>query len=166
MMKELTADQIITMMNLLRAEGRRFLKAEFDMELEIPIEVNGRLKRALGNFHYKKDRRTGEMSAVKINISKVVLQNGYEMALDVLKHELIHYALLEKGIPNDDRDPEFIQACTSREVALTDTIQAKQKKAIMVCDKCGHEWALLRRRNGCTHRGCGGALVFKGREIR
>ena len=155
------------MFNQLVEEGKQFLSEEFGLTLGIPIKLNGRLKSTLGRFRSRGGSRY--RMPIDIELAKVTLQNGYDVALDVLKHELIHYALYELEIPNSDNDREFIQACKERNVSLTRTIQVKQSVAVYECPDCKAE--ILRRRKLAsnrryTHTGCKTPLQFIGKEIR
>lgn len=78
-----------------------FLEKNFNMKLEIPIEICGRLTSSGGSFHLfdRKDRR----ESVKIKMSEKFIalalldEDGIEAIIDILGHELVHYALFEKG---------------------------------------------------------------------
>lgn len=87
-------------------DGEKFAKNELGMNIDIPIELNGRIK-ALGNFTGQ--QAFGRRLAIKINISKNhFIFDDYDMVLDTLKHELCHYYLFKKGSQGwRDGDKEF-----------------------------------------------------------
>jgi hypothetical protein len=80
-----------------------WLEDNFKMGLDIPINISGRLNRGnhLGRFsHY-----TNGGAAVAITLSERFVQlamldgqRGRDNVLDVLHHELTHYALYELGV--------------------------------------------------------------------
>lgn len=97
-------------------EAKAFLKSEFDLELTIPIGVNGRLSRAMGRFSHENCK---ERKPVKIELSKKVVDNFPDKHIkDTLYHELIHYALFVKGLPYRDSDKYFIDTCHRLGVSL------------------------------------------------
>lgn len=80
-----------------------FLRENYGMELGIPIKRNNRLRRVQGRFHAS---FTNESQL--IDIAGFVFKYGTrDSVIDTLKHELIHYALLERDEPNDDGHPHF-----------------------------------------------------------
>lgn len=95
-----------------------FLVENYNLKLRIPILINNRLKATLGRFCYNKK---GE--ALSIELSSDLIKYGHPYhKLDTLKHELIHYALFEKGIPNSDNDIEFISELKRLKVGATDEV--------------------------------------------
>lgn len=151
----------------LTREAQDFLSLEYNESLDIPIEINGRLKRALGR--YISNRREG--IPYRIELSKTILANGFEKSWEVLKHELIHYVLHIQGIPNRDSDEEFIRECKKHGAILTKEFGMKDlvmKRAVIECKGCGLVFTRLQslpKTRVYTHRGCGGYLVNKGHEI-
>jgi hypothetical protein len=102
--------------------ARKFLKETYGLELNIPININSRLSRALGRFrHYP---RTGQ--PLDIEISRSVIENhGEEATIDVLKHELVHYALFTLNKPFADGHPVFENELKRLGVSRTHTYQKK-----------------------------------------
>lgn len=115
--------------------AKEFLSNNFDgMALDVPIEVNGRLSRAMGRF-IAINRKSHS-----IELSKNLVQyNDMEVIQDVLKHELIHYALYEMGLPNGDDDKEFINTCNRLGAPLTETFSIKQPVHQYKCSCTVHE---------------------------
>ena len=102
------------------SHSQSFLKQNFGIQLKVPIESNGRLSRALGRFIIDGGR------ADKIELSKNLLDNyNYSTIIDVLNHELVHYALYTLNKPYGDNDRYFIETCKRLNVSLTGTIKYK-----------------------------------------
>ena len=112
---------------------------EFNMKLEIPVLLSGRLKRSLGRFYYS----SAFHKPTKLVFNKSFFTNpAYDLATleSVLLHECVHAELCIKGIPFDDRDPEFIKECKRVGATLTREIELiKVVKYVAQCEKCGAE---------------------------
>lgn len=141
----------------LRNDASVFLHEEFGIGLNTPILANGRLKAVYGRFIFSQFHDNNH----RIEIAKVTLENGYDVAWAVLRHELVHYAHFVLGLPLHDYEQAFIEACESRGIPVTNQdVHVKQKRVRMVCAECGEEWLQLRKMNGYVHTDCGGDLVF------
>jgi SprT-like protein len=67
--------------------AREFLDKEFNMKLEIPIFISNRMKIMFGYFQRRNNK------SWKIQISQEFINTHQrEHVIDVLKHELVHYA--------------------------------------------------------------------------
>lgn len=100
--------------------SQSFLKENFNIELKVPIEVNGRLSSALGRFIINGGR------ADRIELSKNLLYNYNDTTIiDVLNHELVHYALYVLQKPYSDNDRYFIETCKRLNVSLSGVIKYK-----------------------------------------
>ena len=112
---------------------------EFDMKLEMPVLLSGRLKRSLGRFYYS----SAFHKPTKLVFNKSFFTNpAYDLATleSVLLHECVHAELCIKGMPFDDRDPEFIKECKRVGATLTREIELiKVVKYVAQCEKCGAE---------------------------
>lgn len=96
--------------------AREFLDKEFNMTLDIPIFINSKMKTMYGCFRYKKGQ------AWQIDISKEFMETQTEeVIIDVLKHELVHYALFQKGLPHSDKDKYFKDTVDRLGIARTRT---------------------------------------------
>lgn len=96
----------------LRVYARNFLKKNFNMKLGIPIKIDGRLTKAGGSFHYYRRKDHNEAKVIKISQRYIACAlhdevDGIPAILDVLKHELVHYALLELGMNHADGQDDF-----------------------------------------------------------
>lgn len=144
--------------------AQEFLSKEFGLKLGVPISINGRLTRSLGRFLSYRNRRTGQESATGIELSKALYESrDKKKILDILKHELVHYALLEKGLPNNDGDPYFENTLKRLGVSSTHTYAYSGKVHVYQCD-CGKEFKRQARRlpsNRAWHCDCGTVVTSK-----
>jgi len=152
----------------LRKYAEKFLKETYGMSLSVPLELNGRLKRACGRFVYYV--RSGEPKVVEMN-KEFVENNEPVVVLDVLRHELVHYALFMQGKPHADGHPVFEKELKRLGIVSQKTIDQytiASKMQIYGCADCNHEFKMTRRlrNNGANHRcNCGGRLVDKGKRL-
>src|SRR5574344_1329083 len=120
--------------NQLTNFANNFLSENFDgMQLEVPIKINSRLTRALGRFkHYKAPKKP-----VVIELSKNMIEY-YELEeiLDVLKHELVHYALYMQGKRYKDGQYCFESKLKELGITRTGVYDCKGKVEVYACD-CG-----------------------------
>jgi len=128
-------------------EAQKFLNENYEMELGVPIEFNTRLKRCLGKFRYK--RSGGKSIPWKIEMSVEFMKvHPKEHILDVLRHELVHYALCAKGYTEAQfSDGHFVFESELKKlgVSRTHTYGVYGKMHHYSCDKCGTEWKRQRR---------------------
>lgn len=111
-----------------------WLRENYQLTLDVPLEINGRLSRALGRFVYNRH----EQRPKKVELSKRLLQYyPEETILDVLKHELVHYACYVKGEPHDDGHPHFEGELRKHGVTGTGIIKAKGLFHKYSCNSCG-----------------------------
>lgn len=88
--------------------AKNFLKMHFGLELEIPIRINARLTRVSGYFEHTAKKALGIcMSEKFIALALLDEEDGLHSVLDVLAHELIHYALFILGEDNRDGSVSF-----------------------------------------------------------
>ena len=112
-----------------------FLQKEFNINLKIPIEINGRLSKTLGRYIYRGNR------PLKIELSKKLLEYyDKDTIIDVLKHELVHYALHKMGVKGfGDGDADFENTLKILDVNRTGVIKNKGKVHKYECG-CGCEF--------------------------
>lgn len=139
-----------------------FLYNNYGIHLEIPLRWNGRLKRSLGYF--KSDKRSG---AIEICLSEELLRYyDKDTTVDVLKHELIHYALYTLGKPHKDGHQVFENELRKHRVSSTGTIQPKGLFHQYICSKCGKQVGLRTRKirdiENYYSRCCKAKLTYKG----
>lgn len=84
--------------------ANKFLRDTYQLELEIPIVINNRLRIAMAKYvtQWKTD------IPKRIELAGSLLKYGHEdVIVDTLKHELVHYALNVLNLPCDDGDDYF-----------------------------------------------------------
>ena len=112
---------------------------EFNMKLEIPVLLTGRLKKSLGRFYYS----SAFHKPSKLVFNKSFFTNSaYDLATleSVLLHECVHAELCIKGMPFDDCDSTFIKECKRVGATLTRELELiKDVKYVVQCEKCGAE---------------------------
>ena len=96
--------------------ANNFLIENFNLKLNIPIEIDGRLTKTGGSFHFLNNRQTKECTPKRIKMSERFIAcalkdktEGVHAILDVLNHELVHYALCVSGKEFNDGTVEFEQ---------------------------------------------------------
>ena len=113
--------------------ANNWLQKTYGIKLEIPIEIRSSLKLTLGYFKYKQ----GEKEPLKITLAaKLFTYYSEEVVYDVLKHELVHYALYMLGKPHKDGHPYFESELKRLGISPTYTHQAKGFFHIYRCSNC------------------------------
>lgn len=119
------------MLERIKKEANTFLLENYQMPLQIPIERNNRLRASLGRFVYQKLDEP-----VKIDLAGFLLDYGANaIIVDVLKHECIHYALFQKGLPHEDGHPYFEEELKKYGVSSTYTKKVGVY-TLYECKKC------------------------------
>lgn len=157
--------------------AEKFLMDNYGMTLTVPLRLNGRLRTACGRFVYTK-YRDGRPSTPKIvELNKYFFENNEPaVVLDVLRHELVHYALFMQGKPHNDGHPTFERELKRLGVVSQKTIDKYEIQSkpvnynIYECQKCGHEYKRQRAlpNGGRNHRcggSCKGELIHKGKKL-
>ena len=163
--------KIILSQYQLEKYAEKFLKDNYQLKLSIPLRINGRLKTTQGRFiHYKMSNRP-----VAIELSKYLVENNEPSnVLDVLRHELVHYALFTKGMPFADGHPTFERELKRLGVISQETIGSygiKFKPSNIHNYQCSDCNYVFRRKRQLPHKGaysrcsCGGGLNYRGKEL-
>jgi len=98
----MTKDKPMTISELTQL-ATEFLRDNFGITLDIPIERNNRLRRVMGRFN-----STHNNEPIEIQLAGFLLDHGApEVIVDTLYHECVHYALCHRGEPYDDGHPIF-----------------------------------------------------------
>lgn len=109
--------------------ARNFLKLHFDMQLGIPIVIDGRLTRAGGSYHYNgKNGLRIKMSERFVACALMDEEEGLEAILDVLGHELVHYAVHMQGKPFSDGNKEFEETLAKLNIGASGTTPTNKIK--------------------------------------
>lgn len=95
-MPQISLDQLIQ-------KAKQFTKKQYNVELDIPIRINNRLKITLGRY-----RETNFGQPMQIDIAGKLLTYAHKnVAIDVVKHEAVHFALSKLNKPYHDGDDYF-----------------------------------------------------------
>lgn len=157
--------------NQLKQYANKFLMENYHMYLDVPLRLNGRMKTTFGWFRHQ---RNGAPLSVELN-KYFVENNEATVVIDVLKHELCHYALFMQGRPYKDGQSEFENELKRLNIISQSTIDkykiATQPRKIQVyqCSKCSAKFNRQRAlpNNGRGHRcSCGGNLQDKGKIVK
>lgn len=126
----------------LREFARDFLRKNFAVELEIPLDINPRLTHAQGRY----------IHLLRIELAGPTIENGCDEAiLGVLKHELVHYALHKLGLPFKDGEDYFEETLRRLDVPPSgSTIIGVYTD--MVCSDCGKYWYSREEREALVDR--------------
>ena len=137
---------------------REFIESTYGFTPEIDVKINGRLKRALGQYAYTRDN-----TPLFIDVAGYVAKNGtYELIAVIIKHEAIHYALHVTGKPFSDGHPYFEAELVKHGSISTGIVNFKYPQKVHKFD-CGcqvHKSSTkFRKPRICTK--CRGRLVFR-----
>lgn len=155
--------------------SEKFLKDNYNLSLDIPLKLNGRLKTCCGRFISTHNRTTGKATAKSVEMNKFFVENNEPtLVLDVLRHELVHYALFTLGKPHKDGHLVFENelkrlGIVSQSTINKYTIASKPVRfSIYECSDC--KYVFKRKRalpnNGRNHRcTCKGRLIDKGKQV-
>lgn len=163
--------------NQLEKYASKFLKDNYQLEMSIPLELNGRMKRTCGWFKSLRFKDGRTPIALKIELNKFFVENNEPVAvLDVLRHELVHYALFQQGKPNTDGHPVFEGELRRLGIVSQSTINKYEikskpvRKSVYQCatESCGRTYETARAlSNGGRYHSCkcGGSLINKGKKV-
>lgn len=145
----------IELIHRLRQEADRFLQDAYGLTLNIPLRVNRRLKRTLGRMVLKDGR------PYVIELSAALLEyQDWDVIVDVLKHECIHYACFVLKRPYGDGDAHFRRELKRHGVSSSGTHHYKGMVHQYRCAGCDGVIASLKkysldRRGFVKKRRCG-----------
>ncbi|MFE8094518.1 SprT-like domain-containing protein [Bacillus toyonensis] len=149
--------------------AKDFLQKEYGLPLTVNVELSSKMTTTFGMFYIK---------SVKKRIPKVIrLSKNFvtyqekDVIIDVLKHELVHYACFMQGKPYKDKDAYFKQELARVGSARTRTYKFKGERKRKVysyeCKKCGKN--IQARIKGYEkkyiHKDCHGEFKFIGEVI-
>ena len=118
----------------LTAYAEQFLRETYGMKLYIPIEINGRLRRAQGRYISAYD----DIEPKRIELAKFLIDYGTDSVIkDTLKHELVHYAFHLQGLPFNDGDKEFEEELRRLGIRSSESDFVGMRYLIK-CKRCGH----------------------------
>ena len=144
--------------------AKKFLKENYDMELGIPITINGRLKSVYGRFRHMGNRK----QSVRIEMSRNYIEHQeWNTVVETLKHELIHYALYELDKPYRDGTAYFEAEIQKHGSHSSGTVKYKGKVQEYECQVCGRKFRRQRRypNNARGYSHCGTQIRYNGEKI-
>ncbi|HDR7922346.1 SprT-like domain-containing protein [Bacillus cereus] len=149
----------------LTAIAKDFLQEEYGLPLTINIEISSKMTSTFGVFYVKSVK---ERVPKVIRLSKnLIIHQEKDIIIDVLKHELVHYACFIQGKPFRDKDTYFKQELARVGSSRTRTYEFKGKVYCYECKKCGE--TIHARMKGYekkyVHRNCRGKFKFIGEGI-
>lgn len=116
---------------------------QYGYSLDVPVEVNGRLKRSLGRVRFEIKR--GKCYPERIEFSRdFLLADNEEQIRETIAHEMAHYFVLldtRKDHGHDEVWKNWAVRLGARPKATTrweaTGLPAKEFKYIAVCSRCG-----------------------------
>lgn len=156
--------------------ANKFLKENYNMTLTVPLKINGRLRTTFGRFRYRR-YRSGASIPLSVELNRFFVENNEPaIVLDVLRHELVHYALYMQDKPCSDGHPVFENELKRLGIVSQSTIGKYEIKSKPVkihtyeCADCGLEYKRKRAlaNGGKNHRcgSCHGKLIDKGKKLK
>lgn len=148
---------------------RKFLMDNYNIELDIPVLINSRLSRRLGQFVSSLNTTTGVSKALRIEFSKKYLENGrLEDIISTIKHECIHYALYSLNKPYKDGEPLFESELRKHGSHSTGTTRLQLERNVNVykCSCQEHVTLKALKNNGAYHtcKVCSSYLKYLGKR--
>ena len=156
----------------LKTYANKWLKETYGFELEIPLSINGRLRSTYGRFKYRQ-WANGMQKPLSVEMNKTFVENNDSLVvLDVLKHELVHYAMFKLNKPFSDGHPIFERELSRLSVINQRNINRqydiKSKKHFYKCMDCNEEYqtkTALRNGHQNYRCSCGGHLKDLGKKL-
>lgn len=146
---------------MLEEEADKFLMRHFTLTLKIPIIVSGKMSRSLGFLRVV----NGIPKEIKIS-RKLVENNEWDVVLQTLHHECIHYALCRLGEPFGDNDQKFIDTCKRLGVKLSGEGEQNMPVHVYYCEGCDKEYHTLRKIKFPICVKCDKMVEYRGKEVR
>lgn len=151
--------------------SNEWLKDNYNLELDVPIEINNRLSSALGKIKFRKTRDGVIPTRIEMN-GNFVRGNTVDEILMTLKHELVHYALIMLKKPFRDGQEYFESELLKHHLPSNygNGVVRNLQRIFHVyeCDSCKDTLRLTRRINVSRVQyvcgKCQGNLVYKGQE--
>lgn len=147
--------------------AKEFLQKEYGLPLTVNIEISSKMITTFGTFYIKSVK---ERIPKVIRLSKnFVIYQEKEVIIDVLKHELVHYACFMQGKPYKDAyfKQELARVGSARTRTYTFKGERNRKVYSYECKKCGKN--IQARMKGYekkyVHRNCHGEFKFVGEVI-
>lgn len=125
---------------ILNDKAKFYAKELWNLELDIPVILNGKLKRRMGSLVCKNKIEVNfKPLPLKIEIAKDLLEphyNKYHID-DVLIHELCHWYCIKIDKPSDDGSKFFEEELIRIGSHKTQSIKVSGEYHFTKCSKCG-----------------------------
>lgn len=139
-------------------------KMLWNLDLDIPIEINGRLKIALGRYVI----RNGEPHRIELSKDLFRLYSPRILQETVL-HELCHWAYHVMGLPYHDNEEAFELELIRIGSHSSGTVALRGSYYVALCSTCGKLQRRFTTKAGCTRyitkrvisKCCGDRMVAK-----
>lgn len=155
------------MLNQAIKECQEWYKETYLQSCNIPISVNGRLKRVVGRFlctYRKVNGKIISKSNCRIELSKNAF-NDYKELINTIKHEMTHYYCFINDLPFRDSDNYFKVLCIKNNVPLSSDLKIEHHYYSCDCG-CGFRYTLRKiNSNKYICKKCGGKLSYKGIKV-
>lgn len=145
------------------SEADVFLKENFNLQLTVPIEFESRIKKVLGRCIFNKINK--EYIPEKIQISVDLVKNyPKEIIIDVLRHELVHYAMCIQKRPFFDGDREFENELNKLGIKSTRSYKIMGDVHNYHCSLCGNKFTRKRKLSKFAKCSCSlnSVLIYDG----
>lgn len=143
--------------------AKQFLKEAYNMALNIPIVINGRLSSTLACYVTIGSGKNEK--PIRIEISKKYLMYGnLEDIKQTIKHELIHHIMHLQGKPFNDGHPEFEAELIKQGSHSTETVDFKMYRNVRVYECNCKEFVFLATISTSKCKKCNGTLIYKERR--
>ncbi|MFJ8528468.1 SprT-like domain-containing protein [Bacillus sp. NPDC094106] len=143
--------------------AKEFLKKEYGIPLVVDIEMSKKMTRRFAIFYGEVDENNGERTPKVIRLSKnLLLYHDKKTILDILKHELIHYACFVTGNPYTDGSSYFKDELKRLGVLESKKYPYKGKVYYYQCQKCGYSFfhRIKHFEKKYIHNNCEGRFRF------
>lgn len=169
-MEEETYDKYVCK---LRVYAKKFIEEKYGdrgLVFDIPIKFNGRLKSVLMRYRHSKKKpslkKPCDIDVIEVS-KELVRYSDDNVVLDVMRHELTHFALHRLGIKGyKDGDNEFEEELVRSDSKSTMTISLNRIRYIHKCGCIGeivYDKVLSEKEYYC--RSCGKRIFYTGEKI-
>lgn len=125
------------------------------VELNVPVESNGRLRTTFGRVKYRTEGR--KCIPERIEFSENVLSGDEAFLMDTLKHEMAHYIVMKKTGENHGHDRLWKEeaarlGCRPRATVRNADIDIEREpyRYEVICKSCGKVIGYYRRQSKVT----------------
>lgn len=113
---------------------------------DVPVEIDGRMKRTLGYFSFEIDKKAKTVTPSKFKFAKILFEYySDEDIIDTIKHEVVHYIVTLRYQKDMQHNEVYKQFCRALGVKYDIYFKGKPIKPIkkekprykVKCGKCG-----------------------------